>query len=143
MDALQIVLDTNVFYAALRSRRSASHRLLQEIGRNDAFRIHLSVPLVLEYEETAKRNARALGLTHADIDDILDYLCSVAGLHTIFYLWRPYLPDPVDDMLLELAVEAGCQRIVTFNKRDFRGSEQFGVGAVTPQELLREIGVVS
>jgi predicted nucleic acid-binding protein len=136
-------MDTNVFYAALRSRRGASNRFLQEIGRNEAFRIHLSVPLVLEYEEVAKRNARALGLAHADIDDILDYLCSVAGLHAIFYLWRPYLPDPNDDMLLELAVEAGCGRIVTLNQRDFRGSEQFGVRAVTPHDFLREIGVVS
>ena len=142
MGALQIVMDTNVFYAALRSRRGASHRLLQEIGRNEAFQIHLSVPLVLEYEEIAKRHSRALALTHTDIDDILDYLCSVAGLHSIFYLWRPYLPDPEDDMLLELAVEAGCQRIVTYNQRDFRGSEQFGVRAVTPQEFLREVGVI-
>jgi predicted nucleic acid-binding protein len=97
---------------------------------------------VLEYEEIAKRHARALGLTHRDIDDILDYLCSAAGLHDIFYLWRPFLPDPQDDMLLELAVEAGCQRIVTFNQRDFRGIEQFALRAVTPQEFLQEIGVV-
>ena len=135
-------MDTNVFYAALRSRRGASHRLLQEIGRNEAFQIHLSVPLVLEYEEIAKRRSRALALTHTDIDDILDYLCSVAGLHSIFYLWRPYLPDPEDDMLLELAVEAGCQRIVTYNQRDFRGIGQFGVRAVTPREFLSEIGVI-
>jgi len=141
VDTLQIVIDTNVFYTALRSRRGASHRLLREVGRNTAFRIHLSVPLVLEYEEVAKRHSRALGLLHRDIDDILDYLCSVAGLHSIFYLWRPHLPDPDDDLLLELAVEAGCQRIVTYNQRDFRGIEPFGVRAVTPQEFLREIGV--
>jgi len=139
---LQIVLGTNVFLAALRSRQGASHRLLQEIGRNPAIQIHLSVPLVLEYEEIAKRHSRALGLTHQDVDDIIDYLCSVAGLRSIFYLWRPHLPDPEDDMLLELAVEAGCSRIVTFNQRDFRGSEQFGVRAVTPQVVLREIGVI-
>jgi putative PIN family toxin of toxin-antitoxin system len=137
----QIVVDTNVFYAALRSRRGASHRLLREIGRSDAFQIHLSVPLLLEYQEVAKRDARTLGLTHGDIDDILDYLCSVAGLHDIFYLWRPFLRDPEDDMLLELAVEAQCNRIVTFNRRDFRGIEQFGVRAVTPQQFLTEIGV--
>ena len=142
MSEHQIVVDTNVFYAGLRSRRGASHRLFKEIGRNALFRIHLSVPLVLEYEEIAKRHARALALTHRDIDDILDYLCSAAGLHDIFYLWRPYLPDPEDDMLLELAVEAGCQRIVTYNQRDFRGIEQFGLRAVTPQEFLREIGVI-
>jgi putative PIN family toxin of toxin-antitoxin system len=140
--AFQIVIDTNVFYAGLRSTRGASHRLLNEIGSNDSFQIHLSVPLVLEYEEIAKRNSRALGVTHEDIDDIIDYLCSVAGLHTIFYLWRPFLSDPEDDMLLELAVEAHCERIVTFNARDFVGIEQFGVRAVSPQSFLREIGVV-
>jgi putative PIN family toxin of toxin-antitoxin system len=142
VDVLQTVLDTNVFYAALRSQQGASHRLLQEVGRSKAFRIHLSVPLVLEYEEVAKRHSRALGLAHQDIDDIIDYLCSVAGLHSIFYLWRPYLPDPEDDMLLELAVEAGCDRIVTFNQRDFFGSDQFGVRVVTPHAFLREIGVL-
>jgi predicted nucleic acid-binding protein len=93
----------------------------------------------LEYEEVAKRNSRTLGLTHSDIDEILNYLCSVSKLHTIFYLWRPFLPDPDDDMLLELAVEATCNRLVTFNLKDFRGAEQFGVTPITPIELLREI----
>ena len=139
---MDIVVDTNVFYAGLRSRRGASHRLLREIGLSHAFRVHLSVPLVLEYEEISKRNSRALGLTHQDIDDILDYLCAVAGLHHIFYLWRPCLPDPEDDMLLELAVEARCKRIVTFNRKDFRGIERFGIKAVSPQEFLNEIGVI-
>jgi predicted nucleic acid-binding protein len=139
---LQIVLDTNVLYAGLRSRLGASHRLLREIGRNPSFRIHVSVPLVLEHEEVAKQHSRELGLTHQDIDDVFDYVCSVAGLHDIFYLWRPCLSDPDDDMLLELAVEAGCNRIVTFNLRDFRGIERFGLRAVTPHEFLTEIGVV-
>ncbi len=134
------MIDTNVFYAALRSRNGASYRLLQEVGRSKAFGIHLSVPLVLEYEEIAKRDSRTLGLSHSDIDDILDYLCSVAGLHTVFYLWRPFLRDPDDDMLLELAVEAECDRIVTFNTRDFFGIQSFGIQAVTPQEFLIEIG---
>jgi putative PIN family toxin of toxin-antitoxin system len=138
----QVVIDTNVLYAGLRSQRGASHRLLQEIGRNQAFQIHLSVPLVLEYEEIAKRNARSLGLTHEDIDDILDYLCSVAGLHDVFYLWRPFLQDPEDDMLLELAVEAACSRIITFNLKDFAGIDQFGLQAIEPSEFLTEIGAV-
>jgi len=134
------VIDTNVLHAGLRSQLGASHRLLREIGRNQAFQIHLSVPLVLEYEEIARRHARTLGLTYEDIDDVLDYLCSVAGLHDVFYLWRPFLPDPEDDMLLELAVEAGCNRLITFNLKDFTGIEQFGVKAVGPGNFLKEIG---
>jgi predicted nucleic acid-binding protein len=142
MQQLRVVIDSNVFYAALRSRHGASHRLLLEIDSNDSFQIQLSPPLVFEYEEITKRDSRVLGLSHAEIGDVLDYLCSVAGLNSVFYLWRPCLPDPDDDMLLELAVAAECQRIVTFNLRDFHGIDQFGIKAVTPQTFLREIGVL-
>ena len=136
------VIDTNMLYTGLRSQHGASHRLLREVGNYDAFQIHLSVPLVLEYEELARRHARTLKLSYQDIDDILDYLCSVAGLHNVFYLWRPFLPDPADDMLLELAVEAGCNRIITFNLKDFAGIEQFGLKAVEPRQFLNEIGAL-
>jgi len=43
-------------------------------------------------------------------------------------------------MVLELAVSAGCQYIVTFNRRHFVGSEQFGIEIVTPREFLEQIG---
>jgi predicted nucleic acid-binding protein len=138
----EIVIDTNVFYAGLRSKIGASYLLLTEIGRHPAFGIHLSVPLVLEYEEIARRQAKTLGLTYQDIDDILDYLCSVAGLHDVFYLWRPFLPDPEDDLLLELAVEAGCNRLITHNLKDFVGIEQFGVKPMPPAQFLKEIGAL-
>jgi hypothetical protein len=95
---------------------------------------------VFEYEDAAKRQARTLGLTHADIDAVLDYLCSVASLHEIFYLWRPFLADPRDDFLLELAVSARCDTIVTFNARHFAGVSQFGVGAIGPRTFLQQIG---
>jgi len=78
-----------------------------------------------------------------NIDDILDYLCSVARRHTIFFLWRSFLKDPKDDMVLELAVEAQCEYIVTFNQKDFVGSDQFGSAVVTPQEFLRKTGIIS
>ena len=55
-------------------------------------------------------------------------------------LWRPFLKDPKDDMVLELAVSAGCDIIVTYNKDDFKGVEQFGVRVMTAQEFLRAIG---
>lgn len=95
---------------------------------------------MLEYEEIARRHARTLGLTYQDIDDILAYLCSVASLHSIFYLWRPFLSDPEGDMLLELAVEAGCNRLITHNLKDFVGIDRFGVQPRRPSDFLKEIG---
>ena len=138
----QVVLDTNVIYSGLRSRRGASFKLLSLLG-SGRFEIHLSVPLVLEYEEVLQEKRRDLGLTEADVDDVLDYLCRVAGLHEIHFLWRPRLKDPEDEMILKLAVEASCDYIVTYNKQDFPGVEKFGVELVTAKELLQKIGALS
>ena len=135
----RIVIDTNVLVSALRSSRSASHRLLMLAGGPD-FEIALSVPLVLEYEDVAKRMTDVTGLSDSDIDDIIDYLCSVAHLQEIHFLWRPVLRDSRDDQVLELATEAGCSLVVTHNISNFEGSERFGVTAITPGEFLRSIG---
>jgi len=139
MEHYQIVIDTNVLIAALRSRKGASHRLLLLVN-SGKFEISVSVPLVLEYEDVAKRLVKDIPLTEQDIDDILDYLCAVANRRKVFYLWRPFLKDSKDDMVLELAVAANCDFIVTYNKKDFQGAERFGIGIVTPKEFLEEIG---
>ena len=137
----RIVIDTNVFVSALRSQLGASYKLLLLVG-GETFDIVVSVPLVLEYEEVAKRQARRIGLTYDDLDDILNYLCTVGDRRQVFFLWRPFLPDPRDDMVLELAVEAACNYIVTFNVRHFNGVEQFGISAITPAQFLRLIGEI-
>lgn len=135
----RIVLDTNVFISALRSSRGASHQLLMLVG-GQGFEIAFSAPLVIEYEDAVKRMADATGLDDSDVDDIIDYLCSVALLAEIHFLWRPMLRDPRDDHVLELAVEAGCKLIVTHNVKDFEGCAHFGIKAITPGEFLRKIG---
>lgn len=137
----RIVIDTNVFISALRSRRGASFKLLSMLGGN-AFDISVSVPLVLEYEALAKRQARALGLDARTIDDILDYLCQVARRREIFFLWRPFLKDPNDDLVLELAVESESGFVITYNRRDFAGIETFGIKILTPKEFLHKLGEI-
>ena len=101
----------------------------------------MSVPLILEYEDTATRLLGEIPLTTQDVSDILDYICKVAIHQKISYLWRPYLPDPNDDMILELAANAASQYIITFNHRHFQGVEDFGLKVVTPQNFLQVIGV--
>jgi predicted nucleic acid-binding protein len=86
--------------------------------------------------------SRSLGLTHSDIDDVVDYLCKESERRQIFYLWRPFLRDPGDDMVLELAVEAAVDFIVTHNVRDFEGADQLGVRVITPLGFLRHIGEI-
>ncbi|MGJ3244648.1 MAG: putative toxin-antitoxin system toxin component, PIN family [Elainellaceae cyanobacterium] len=131
----QIVIDTNVVVAGLRSRNGTAFRLLSLVG-SERFEIHLSVPLVLEYEDVLSRELPNLTVDASDVQGFIDFHCEIATHHQIFFLWRPYLRDPKDDMVLELAVKAGCDSVVTYNIRDFAGIEQFEVSAVTPAEFL-------
>ncbi|MCB0081275.1 MAG: putative toxin-antitoxin system toxin component, PIN family [Caldilineaceae bacterium] len=135
----QVVLDTNILVSGLRSNSGAAYRLLQLVG-TQKFDINLSVPLMLEYEDVLYRESLQLPVSRRAIDATLDYHSAVANHHTIYFLWRPFLHDPKDDMVLELAVAANCTYIVTYNQRDFRGIEQFGIKAVTALEFLQIIG---
>lgn len=134
-----IVLDTNVLVAGVRSRRGRAFEVLSLVGTG-RFTIHVSVPLMIEYEAALRQQTTA---SPAVIDAMLDYHCAVGQRHRIFFLWRPYLADPKDDMVLEVAVTGQCEYIVTYNTRDFAGSERFGLQALTPDAFLTQIGALS
>lgn len=87
----------------------------------------------------ATRTSPAGGRTAEDARRFLRYLASQSHLQEIHFLWRPFLPDADDDMILELAFAAGCRHIVTHNVKDFHGSEQLGITAVTPRDFLKPI----
>ncbi len=137
----RIVLDTNILVSALRSKRGASYRLLMQLDQG-LYEPAVSVPLVLEYEAAAKKLIGRGGLTERDIEAVIDYLCAQAVSAKVFYLWRPLLRDPKDDMVLEAATASNASHIVTYNIKDFAGAERFGVKIVTPQAFLTEIGVI-
>ena len=141
MKSYRIVIDTNVMVAALKSKRGASYKLLSIIDQ-DKFQISISVPLIIEYEYALKRTDLSILLTESEIDDILDYICQIADKREIFYLWRPYLKDPKDDMVLELAVESESDYIITYNQKDFQGVSKFGIKTLTPKAFLKKIGEI-
>lgn len=138
----KIVLDTSVLIAALRSQRGASFELLRLVG-DERWQLHLSTALLLEYEAVARREAQEFWLQPDLIEAVLDYLCANAQEHRISFRWRPFLSDPDDDFILELAVAAKAQYIVTHNLRDFAGVEAFGLEAITPAQMLVKLSKTS
>ena len=118
MSIPNIVIDTNVVIAALHSKKGASFKLLSLVG-SKKFKTHDSVPLVLQYEDVVQRDRVELGLSEDDVSDLIDSLCARAKHHEIYFLWRPSLPDANDELILELAVAARCEYIVTHNIADF------------------------
>ena len=136
----QLVIDTNVIVSGLRSRKGASFRMLKLVGKG-YFDINLSVPVVLEYEDVLYRQLSELAVSKKAVDAVIDFHCAVSRQHQIFYLWRPFLRDPKDDMVLELAVKAECEYIITYNKKNFWNVNQFNVQVLTPGEFLQLRGI--
>jgi putative PIN family toxin of toxin-antitoxin system len=139
MKVYKVVLDTNVLVSGLRSKRGASYKLLTLLG-SGRFTTAVSVPLVVEYEKALVDPRTQVPFSRVDVGKFIDYICTIADKRKIYYLWRPHLPDPGDDMVLELAVAGRCDFIVTYNIKDFRGAEQFGVKILTPKKLLKLLG---
>ena len=102
MKKYSIVLDTNVIIAALRSKKGASFKLVSLLEYNK-FILNISVPLILEYESIVVRELNHLKINKKDLDIFLDYICTIGKKYDIYYLWRPFLKDPKDDFILELA----------------------------------------
>src|SRR5437764_11021048 len=122
-----VVFDTSVLVAATRSRKGASFALVSSIP-SPQFQICLSVGLYFDWQDVLTRPEHlAPGKTAEDALAFLRYLCGHAWLQDIFYLWRPFLVDPSDDMILELAFAADCRYIVTYNVRHFAGCEKLGI----------------
>ncbi len=134
----KIVLDTNTLVSALRSASGPSFALVQAV-RAGNMQMCCSPALFLEYEDVLKRPTQlaAFGLALADIDDILADLAGRILPVATHYQWRPQLRDPSDEMVLEAAVNARADAIVTYNLRDFAPAANFGIPVLNPGQTFQ------
>ena len=118
MIQMLVVIDTNVLVAAQRSKRGTSSKLMSFIGTNQ-FDVVVSVPLItLIAKRFCSSIARKLALTPEDVADVVDAVCALAIPYKIYFLWRPYLRDRKDELVLELAVAARYNYVLIYNRRN-------------------------
>jgi predicted nucleic acid-binding protein len=127
-DDMKLAPDTDVLIAAVRSQRGASRAWVRAILTGEATLL-LSVPLALQYEAVLTRpeHLAAADATLEEVAVLLDALFAVCRAIAISFLWRPVLRDADDEMVLEVAVNGGADRLLTFNERDFAGAARLGV----------------
>ncbi|MCY4397971.1 MAG: putative toxin-antitoxin system toxin component, PIN family [Gemmatimonadetes bacterium] len=138
---MRLVLDTNVVVAALRSPSGASAALVEQ-ALDRRFTLLLTVPLVLEYEGTCRHPTQriASGLSESEVRTVVSALCAVGKPVQVWFLWRPQLRDPADEMVLEAAANGRADALITFNSGDFGDiPETFGIEMLSPQQALRRL----
>ena len=137
---IQVVIDTNVLVAAARSKAGASFEILRLFATGDTrWEWNISTALILEYEDVLKRELHRQERSMAEVDGLLDDIAAGANRHAIFYLIRPFLSDPDDELILELALASASSYIVTHNRSDFREAGRFGIKIISPGEFLEVI----
>jgi len=138
---MRIVLDTSIVVAALRSTMGASAALLMR-ARKGKVTLLANVALALEYEAACRRAeyAVAAGLTAGEVGIFVDAVLAMVEPVESYFMWRPLLRDPADEMVVEAAVNGHATAIVTFHQRDFDVvPRQFGIEVLTPAAALRRI----
>jgi putative PIN family toxin of toxin-antitoxin system len=141
---MKIVIDTNIIVAALMSREGVSNRFMIWIFEHKEKLNVVSNTLVTEYEDVLLREKnRKLykQFSKENLQSLIDDICLKSHHQKINFLWRPFLKDIQDDMVLETAFNAGCEYIITYNVKDFSGvEEKFAIKSITPKEFLKIIG---
>lgn len=136
---ISIVLDTNVFVSAMRSEGGAAREVLRRILLGKYVPLFGNA-LWLEYEDLMGRTAWTDATTHQERLQVLAALASRAKWVTMYYGWRPNLPDEGDNHLIELAIAGGAKAVVTHNIKDVsHGELQWtGLRVITPAQFLEE-----
>ncbi len=138
----RLVVDTNILVAAMRNNAGPSFAIMQCVRRAEVT-MCCSPALFLEYEDVLKRadQLAVSGLLRTDIDAILNDLAKVIVPVTTHYQWRPQLRDAADEMVLEAAVNAQANAIVTYNLRDFKPAQNFGVLLLNPEQAFKQFSL--
>jgi putative PIN family toxin of toxin-antitoxin system len=138
----RIVVDTNVFIAALLSPSGTNRKVLRACLQDKAVPL-MGAALFHEYEDLLNRSElmKKCPLVPEDRKLLLAAFLSVAEWIRVYYLWRPNLPDEADNHLIELAVAGAADVIVTNNLRDLcQGELRFpNLSILTPQQFLSTI----
>jgi putative PIN family toxin of toxin-antitoxin system len=138
---MNLVLDTDVMVAAIRSESGASrHLLVAALG--EQFVMLVSTSLLIEYEAVMTRSSHlaASSLTVEEVSALLDSVAGIAKQVRLTFHWRPMLSDPDDDMVLETAANGGADAIVTFNTKDFaETAKRFGIAIWKPGEAVKQL----
>jgi len=131
LPAVRAVLDTNVIVSAL-LKDGGREALLVDLAQSGSFKLVVSEALLEEYEEVLRRPGFGFNPTQ-----ITGSLRAIRDSATVVHPQKRLhvTRDPDDNKVLECALEAGAEYVVTGNTRDFPKEFQ-GTRIIPPRQFL-------
>ncbi len=137
--SIKVIIDTNVLVAGLIGGKGPNREILR-LCFQKTLQPYIGNSLYTEYQDLFSRdNIQTLcKQTSSTLSEFLDDFASVCKPAEVWFLWRPNLKDEADNHIVELAVAANVEYIVTNNISDFAQAELQRVGhtVITPPDLL-------
>lgn len=121
---MKIVVDTNVLLSAFLKEGNAARNILN-LCLNGMVHPIIGNSIFNEYEDVFSRQQlfAMCPLDSNERHELLSAFYAVCSWQKIYYLWWPNLRDETDNHLLEIAIAAGAEYLITENKRDFMQAE--------------------
>jgi len=134
---LKVVYDTNVIVSAALKEESLP-ALLLSLGLEGKVRFFVSLALVQEYQKVLERPRFKVG--HKEITELMEKINQKAIMVNPTKELDLLKADKSDNRILECALKAKVDFIITGNKKHFPFEEFKGSKIVTPREFLSKIG---
>ncbi len=129
---MKAVIDTNVIVSGLLKPFSASGEIVRMVA-DGKVQICYDARILLEYEQVLHREK--LRFDSALIAILMD-LIKEMGICTTGSPIKARLPDPSDEMFVEVASDSHCRLLVTGNGKHFPQKACGNVKVLTPREFL-------
>ena len=128
-----VTFDSNVYVSALEFGGICAR--LIGMARAGDFRIDVSEPIISEVVTVLREDFH---WEPYRLHDARQRIAALGNTVTPTQTLQVVKEDPYDDRVLECAVEAGSECIVTRDKDLLRLKEYRGIGIVTPEQFLEQ-----
>ena len=129
---MKVVLDTNVLVSAVLSPNGPPAAVLRAL-LSERVQLCFDERILSEYRDVLSRPKFSFD-PHL-VEELIGFLES-AGLPTLADPLALELPDPWDQMFVEVAVSSAADFLITGNLKHFPENARMGVRVVPPREFL-------
>jgi len=133
----KVVLDTNVIVSALLSKDGAPARILLAVGERKILN-YISEEILYEVKEVLSRQKITERTTDSGREGFVDMLDAISVHISPKRRLNVLTEDPADNKILECAVEADADYIITGDQHLLRLGRYKNVKIVNPSEFINQ-----